>query len=221
MRSVVIILCSSLALAACEGGARSGRNAVDEPVRGAAVEGTTGLRTLSFPSQDPGPPLYARVSTVLNQIFHDDQTLAIPIYREPDCIPPDFNLLDNFHIPDDQGPGAFGCPLLVEGTLLIEPDAPMGTFPFQVVTRGPAQVWFVPYPDFQGASADGDFTIAELLALSPLRGRAEHFHEMLHPRMENHHVVITSQGLLEDGRRFQFNVNHPGDRTSTLEIRIQ
>lgn len=208
-------------LAACQGAPEPLPDSAEGPVPAAGGAGGAVFRTLAFPAEDPGPPLYTRVSSELNQIFHDGETLAIPIYRDPACIPGDFDLLTGFHFPGADSLGAFGCPLLVDGTLLIEPDAPLGTFPFQVATRGGAQIWFVSYPAFEAAAVDGHFTMDELLALQPLRGQAEHFHEMLNPRMENHHVVITSQGRLEDGRRFQFNVNHPGDRTRTLEIRIQ
>jgi hypothetical protein len=210
-----------LALTACQGAPDPLTDSVDLLAPAPALEDRGGFRTVAFPADDPGPPLYTRVTTLLNQIFHDGETLAIPLYRDPACIPGDFDLLAGFHFPGADGPGAFGCPLLVEGTFLIEPDAPLGTFPFQVVTRGRAQVWFVPYAAFQAAAADGHFTMDELLALQPLRGQAEHFNEMLTPRMEKHQVVITSQGRLEDGRRFQFNVNHPGDRTRTLQIRIR
>jgi hypothetical protein len=180
-----------------------------------------GFRNVSFPDQDPGAPFYARVSTILNQIFHDGEHVAIPFYRDPACVPADFNLLDAFDPPGPNGPGAFACPLLVSGRFLIEPDAPLGTFPLQVTTHGPAQVWFVQWTDFQAAMADGVVTMAELTALQPLRGVANQFNEMLQPRMENHHVVITSQGRLDDGRRFQFNVNHPGDATQSILIRIR
>jgi hypothetical protein len=166
----------------------------------------SGYRTVHFPPDDPGPPYYARVSTLLNQVSNDGAYAAIPIYRDPACIPADFNLLDAF---DPPGPGAFGCPLLVQGTFLIEPNAPLGTFPAQVVTRGPAQVWSVPWPALQSAIADGNLTMTELQALNPLPGTADSFDEMLKPRFENHHVLITSSGRLTDGRRFTFNVNHP------------
>jgi hypothetical protein len=207
-------------LAGCQA-ERESITAHTEFAASAAVGGAGGFRTVAFPADDPGPPFYSRVSTLLNQIFHDGEYVAIPFYRDTECIPPDFNLLGAFHLPGEDGPGAFGCPLLVHGTLLIEPDAPQGTFPFKVMTRGPAHVWFVSWNRFQAAMADGDITMNELIALEPLRGVADQYNEVLHPRMEKHHVVITSQGRLEDGRRFQFNVNHPGDATKSLLIRIR
>lgn len=180
-----------------------------------------GLDVVSYPAADPGPPYYARVSLLLNQVFHDDAYVAIPFHRDPSCVPADFNLLSAFDFPGPGGPGAFGCPLLVEGRYTIEPDAPLGTFPILSVAQGPAQVWFAPWPAFQAAMADGVVTIGELQALEPLRGVADHFSEMLKPRVEDHHVVITSSGTLEDGRRFTFNVNHPGDVTKTIRISIR
>lgn len=215
------VITAVLAVAACSGSGTPAPPPADPMGPLPALQDPTGgLRTVAFPSDDPGPPFYTRVTTLSNQVFHDGETVAIPVYRDPACIPADFDLLLAFDPPGPGGPGAFACPLLVEGTFLIEPDAPLGTFPVQVMTRGAAEVWFVPLADFQAASADGTFTFGELLALDPLRGQATHFNETLRPRMEDHQVVITSQGTLEDGRRFLFNVNHQGDRTRTLQMRI-
>jgi hypothetical protein len=219
-RKLFASIVSLVLLAGCQA-EREPTTPLMEIAASAAVSGPGGFRTVSFPENDPGPPFYSRVTTLLNQIFHDGGYVAIPFYRDLACIPPDFNLLDAFHFPSQDGPGAFGCPLVVHGTLLIEPDAPLGTFPFQVMTRGPAHVWFVPWAGFQAAMADGDITMNELIALEPLRGVADQYNEVLHPRMEKHHVVITSHGRLEDGRRFQFNVNHPGDATKSILIRIR
>lgn len=179
-----------------------------------------GVVVVPFPDQDPGPPFYARVTTLMNQIFRADGYVAIPFYREPECVPAEFDLLQAYHFPGPGGPGAFGCPLIVEGHLLIESDAPQGTFPIRVVSNGPAEVWFVEWSAFQAATADGTLTMAELVALEPLRGLAHTFNEMLAPRADDHHVVITSSGTLEDGRTFRFNVNHRGDRTQSILIRI-
>jgi hypothetical protein len=179
------------------------------------------VRTVAFPTDDPGPPLYARVSPLLNQIFVDDGLVAIPFYRDPSCIPPETDLMAHMHPPGPDGPGAFGCDLLIEGHYIIEADAPLGTFPIRVQATGDAQIWFVELSDFQAATADGDLTMAELTGLSPLRGTATAFHEMLAPRMDSHHVVLSSRGRLDDGRTFQFNVNHRGDVTQSILIRIR
>ena len=216
------LLVAAIVIAAgCRGEAVPITAAPDVATPALSAARSQGLRTVSFPAEDPGAPMYTRVTTVLNQIFHDAGYVAIPFFREPGCVPADFDLLQGFHLPGPTGPGAFACPLTVSGHFLIEPDAPQGTFPVQVITTGPTPVWFVNRDAFLDATADGDLTMAELNALSPLRGVATQFHEKLSPRMENHHVVITSRGQLEDGRTFQFNVNHVGDRTQSVLVRIR
>ncbi|HSK20382.1 MAG TPA: hypothetical protein VK912_14615 [Longimicrobiales bacterium] len=218
MRSIPVL---AVALLGCQN--------VNEPAapgpEAAEVELSAGmeaaLRTVEFPGDDPGPPLYSRVTPLSNQIFADGGWVAIPIYRDPACIPPDADLFAHFHPPGPAGPGAFGCDLLIEGSYIIEADAPLGTFPVRSVAKGAAQVRFVREDDLTAAVADGHLTMAELDALSPLRGTATSFHEMLAPRLHEHHVVITSRGRLEDGRTFVFNVNHRGDTTQSIMIRIR
>lgn len=226
-RRFFVILPFALALVACHDdadpatlipeGAGYGSSAMDA----LSASGSAAVNTVAFPEDDPGPPLYARVTAESNQIFSNGEYVAIPFYRDPDCVPRDFDLFQALHLPGPDGPGAFACPLTVSGRLLIESDAAPGTFPIRVIARGPTPVWLVPWSDFQAATADGDFTMAELVALEPLRGIADPFHEMLSPRPENHHVVITSRGRLDDGRSFLFNVNHRGDQTQSILIRIQ
>lgn len=210
----------ALTVLACEGGPDAVEPPSEVHALGMSASRAGGSVVVSFPEEDPGAPFYARVTTLMNQIFHDDLYVAIPFYRDPDCVPTGFDLLQSYDFPDGTGPGAFGCPLTVTGHFLIEPDAPEGTFPIRVVSKGPTPVWFVEWAGFQDATADGDLTMAELLALNPLRGIARTFNEMLAPRMDDHHVVITSRGELEDGRPFQFNLNHRGDRTQSILIRI-
>jgi hypothetical protein len=219
--TVAVAAIAAIATIACTGAAELPVAVTDMEAAAAAAAGGGPVRTVAFPSQDPGPPLYARVTPLLNQVFVDGGLVAIPFYRDPACVASDVDLLEHIHPPSQDGPGAFGCSLIVEGTYIIEADAPMGTFPIRVQTRGPAQIWFVDLAAFNAASADGNLTMAELLTMEPLRGTATTFNEMLAPRMENHHVVITSHGTLHDGRAFQFNVNHPGDRTQSIMIRIR
>lgn len=185
-----------------------------------------GLVRVAFPEQDPGGPFYARVSPYpefLNQVFTDGRTVAIPIYRDPSCIPGDFNLFQAFDFPSEAGPGAFGCPLLVSGTFLIEPGAPLGTFPVQVNTRGPAQIWFVDHDEFVTRTSDGILPMARLAEeFTSLRiGTADHFMELLRPRLDaRHQVVITSHGSLADGGRFRLSVNHMNNELRSISIRL-
>lgn len=211
----------AVALLGCQSASEPVASTHEAMTAGMSEVRTAATRTVEFPGDDPGPPLYTRVTPLSKQIFADGGVVAIPIYRDPSCIPADADLLAHFHPPGPAGPGAFGCDLLIEGSYTIEADAQPGTFPIRSVARGPAQVWFVEQAAFEAAGADGRLTMAELEAMSPLRGTATVFNEMLAPRPDSHHVVITSHGRLEDGRRFQFNVNHRGDVTQSISIRIR
>ncbi len=193
----------------------------------AALEArTAGLVRVSFPAQDPGPPFYARVSPypeLLNQVFSDGRTVAIPLYRAPSCIPDDFNLFQIGDPPSADGPGAFGCPLLVHGDGLIEAGAPPGTFPIHVVTKGPAQIWFVDHDEFVFRTADGILPMARLAGeFTSLRiGTADQFQEVLRPRFDpEHSVLIQARGRLEGGERFHLSVNHRGSTLRSIVIQI-
>lgn len=193
---------------------------VAEPLT--AQVGSEGLTRKDIPSEDPGPPLYARVTSIQNQFFHTDGWLAIPFYRSPSCVPSDFNLLELFDFPGPGGPGAFACPLLAQGFLLTEADAPLGTFPRQVVLTGDAvPFWFVRWSDFQAEAGDGVVTLAELQALDPMTGVATRYHETLKPREGAHEVVIDGAGPLDDGRQFRFHVTHLEDQTRSIQVRFR
>lgn len=180
------------------------------------------LTRKDIPAQDPGPPFYARVTSIQDQFFHDDAWLAIPFYRPPACVPPEFNLLQLFDFPGPNGPGAFECPILLEGFLLTETDAPPGRFPKQVILKGSdSPIWFVPWQDFQEAMADGIVTVQELETLDPLIGTTRRYHETLRPREGDHLIVIKADGTLADGRSFSFHVTHQEDRTRALQIRFR
>lgn len=192
------------------------------PDAATAAAQSQGLVRLDIPDQDPGPPFYARVTTILDQLFHDDGWLAVPFYRAPSCVPAAFNLLEHFHFPGPEGGGAFGCPLLLSGFLLTEPDAPPTRFPRQVILRGSGSpFWFVRWDDFQEAAEDGVVTVGELASLDPLVGTTRRYHETLKPREEDHVVVIDADGTLEDGRTFSFHVTHIEDRTHAVRIRFR
>jgi hypothetical protein len=187
---------------------------------------SAGLVRVAFPAQDPGPPFYTRVTPypeLLNMVFTDGRTVAIPVYRNPACIPGDFNLFQFFDPPSAAGPGAFACPLLISGTFLIEPDAPLGTFPIQISSTGPVQFWFVDHDEFMERTADGILPMARLAGdFASLRiGTADHFEEILRPRFEpEHHVVISASGRLTDGGRFRVNVNHRGSTLRSISIHV-
>ncbi len=210
----------ALALTAC-GDAKVAEPTFDIPDTAAMVRAAeqAGMTRVTVPDPDPGIPAYARAWPGLNQFFHDGEWLAIPFYRAPSAIPANFNMLEFFHFPGPGGPGAFAAPTLLKGFFLIEPNAQLGTFPLISVTTGDAiPVWFVRWSDYQAAMADNVVTIGEIQAMQPLRGIANKFNETLKPRVDDHLVVITAAGTLEDGRKFDFHVTHIGDSIRSIRI---
>ena len=212
MMSLAALVAGAVPLQA-DGGPTEGRN---PGIRAFQGDSGAGLVRRAIPDEDPGPPYYARVGL---QVFDDGEWVAIPFYRPPSCIPADFNLLQFFHFPGPDGPGAFACPLLMSGFLLIEPDAPLGTFPRRVVLEGTdVPVWFIPSAVFAEATVDGGLTVGELEDLQAMHGLARSYHETLHPRADEHLIVIVARGALEDGRTFAFDTVHLRDEIQTLRI---
>ncbi len=212
------------ACAACSDNKTTGPDLSDIPSAEQLVAAAeaSGLVRMTFPDPDPGIPIYARAETTQNQLFRDGEWLAIPFYRPPASIPADFNMLDYFDFPGPDGPGAFGTPLVVSGFYMIEPDAPLGTFPKVAITTGTAvPVWFVRWADFAPLLATGSFTVSQLEALQPLKGTATRYIETLRPRGDEHLVVISSAGTLPDGRQFDFSVTHVGDVTRAINIQFR
>ena len=79
----------------------------------------------TFPA--PGvldPPFYANFAA--NFMPSDDGIVGIAFYRQPSCIPADYNLLVRF-----AGPSAFSCELTVRGKRWWH-DPATDPFPFQI-----------------------------------------------------------------------------------------
>ncbi len=178
---------------------------------GLAVSTAAQVRT-EIPTEDPGPPFYARIErrAAHTRIApHTEEWAAIVFYRSPACVPPDFNLMDLFHVPQ-----AFGCALTIDGFEIWRNGPPPIDFaPMMAVFRGTGSVpiWFVSWPELQAAVADDDLTLMELMAMDSLIiGSADHFHETLHPTdgAVNPRIVISAKGTLADGR--SFHLQHTG-----------
>lgn len=184
-----------------------------------------GLVRTTWPSaEDPGMPFYARIE--IGQIVTVDGWAIIAFYRDPACIPADFNLLTFF-----DAPAAFGCPHTVAGFNLWHGEAFAGA-PKIVQSQGMGAVpfWFVPAGAVLDAVADDVLTIGELTALpGRIAGYASHFNEVLHPDAlppflgggghPNPKRIQTAKGTLEDGRRFQFHYTGTGG-TVSARLRI-
>jgi hypothetical protein len=118
---------------------------------------------VEVPEDSPGFPFYARI--VWPDIIHTDEWAVIPFYRDPSCVPGDFNLLGFIDIPR-----AFGCPLTVTGFEVWKNGLPIDQAPLVAKTYalGNVPVWFVAWPELDAAIADQVLTISELARLSGL-----------------------------------------------------
>jgi hypothetical protein len=187
----------------------------------------SGLVRTDWPSaEDPGPPFYARIDDVTHSVFHDGEWAAILFYRDPSCVPANFNLLQFF-----DPPAAFGCAPLTQGYSLWQ-EAMSGA-PKIAKTSGEAvPVWFVPVEAVNRAAQDGDLTIGELEGMDGLLvGYAEQYDETLHPHAlppelgggghPNPKLILNAKGRLEDGRQFNLHITQENDEVKAIQIQFR
>lgn len=182
-----------------------------------------------FRVESPMFPFYSRTeppADVGGFGYHTDDWAAIVFYRDPACVPSDFNL---FQFYDFNFGNVFGCTSLVDGfSLHVEPD---GVTPPKMsnLSGDAVAIWFVPWDaEFQQAVADGSLTIAQLESMDGLlKGVATQFREILNS-VENHPVPkinITARGYIlpeSGGGSFSYNVNWPGLTVESVKnVRIE
>lgn len=223
----ILIIALTFVVGACDSTGPLETNPVSNEVTPLAKP--SGLVRTVWPSAaDPGPPFYARIQLAPPQILFVDGWAVIPFYRDPDCIPEDFNLLEFF-----DPPAAFGCTLLVEGFSLWQGEPFMGA-PKIVHSRGKGSVvfWFIPEDVVMEAVDDGMLTIGELSALEGrISGEATQFTEVLQPHPlpaemgggghPNPKIVQNAVGILDDGRSFNFHVTGVKDEIQNITLNIQ
>ena len=154
-----------------------------------------------IPGEQAGPPFYARV---LSSVRGAEEVSAVVFYRDPACIPDDFNLLQFFDVPR-----AFGCQLTVEGFVVWKngpPPQDQAPIQQELFEAPSVPVWFVATSELSAAVADGSLTIDELAALPSLVvGSASSFHETLHPTQGARipMIQINATGSLAEGGTFE------------------
>ncbi len=192
---------------------------------GCGVSADEGLITTHWPSaEDPGMPFYARVELMPPYVFNDGEWAAIIFYREPSCVPDNFNLIRFFDVP-----GAFFCPHTVQGTSLWESSNMM--IPPKIINMtelASVPVWFVPWEAVKSeANAGGVITRAGLEATPGLvKGYASRYRERLHPHPDfagqggnkNAKMIVTAKGALEDGRDFGLQISWINDVVTNIRI---
>ncbi|MGD2026217.1 MAG: hypothetical protein PVI99_00255 [Anaerolineales bacterium] len=187
-----------------------------------------GLVRSTWPTaEDPGMPFYARVELLPPYIFNDGEWAAIVFYREPGCVPADFNLVSFYDIPS-----AFFCPHTVHGSSLWQGEvfngAPKASF---ITGNGAVPVWFVPWEAVKDqAKPDGVLTITDLQEIEGLLvGYADTYSEELHPHPDpaigggghpNPKMIVNANGQLEDGRQFMLHINWVRDEVQAIQIQF-
>ena len=184
---------------------------------------------LDFPVDSPGVPAYARFELLIPNfdLPNDRQWAAFVFYRDPSCVPANFNLGDFFDLPGPSGLGAFACPLLIEGHEIWRNDPRTDVAPIFVLSRNAVPelpVWFVRWPDLREAIDDGVLTIEELHDIpSRVTARAHWFEERLYPNggADNPGISLRATGDLDGGGRFELAWDYAGyGATDRTEIRL-
>jgi hypothetical protein len=204
--------------------------AVDSAVLASAANAQRLVRT-----EDVGGPFYARIVPMPPHIYADGGWVGIAFYRDPECVPEDFDLLEFFDLVEafpDGPPRPILCTLLVQGHSLWR-GAPQTGAPHTVVSKGAGEVpvWFALEQEVLAAMGDGDLTMAELRALGSLiKGQAHHFNELLHPHglpgqngggHPSPKIALNAHGTLDDGRGFQFHITDVDRGARNVRIRFR
>ena len=178
-------------------------------------------------AEDPGPPFYARTDHVPPFVFNDGEWAAIIFYRDPSCVPANFNLIQFFDLP-----AAFGCAPVTHGYSLwqeVLTGAPKIT---KTSGNGAVPIWFAPVEAINQITQDGDLTIRELEGLEGLLiGYANQFDETLQPHSlppemgggghPTPKLVLDAKGQLEDGRQFNLHITQVQDELKALQIQFR
>lgn len=168
------------------------------------------LAIAEIPADNPGPPWYTPVfgggpSLPGAYIPNDGTWAAVVFWRDPACIPPDFNLLQVF-----DPPAAFGCALTIEGRAWFRLGEMLPTQE-RYNGLGAVPVVFVLLSDLQQAmgdaasdpDADPDLYLGELTSLPSYNlGTAESFRTVIHNSSQAAnpgHEVVDASGVIISG----------------------
>ena len=168
---------------------------------------------LEFPVVSPGIPAYARLELLIPgfDVPDDKHWAAIVFYRDPDCVPPDFDMGRFFDLPGPNGLGAFACPLLIEGHEIWENGPGQDVGPIYVRSRNATPnlpIWFVKWSDLRPLLDSGEIYIGQIKSLPSLvRGKARWFEEALYPNGAaiDPGLSMKAEGKLDHGGKFRLS----------------
>jgi len=168
-----------------------------------------------------GGPFYAYIFESIEGvqvIIHTDEWAAIPFYRNPDCVPEDFNLLGMVDF------NALNCYSFVEGFEVFENGPGLDPYPIQVNLKaaGPVHIYFVPWAVLQEAIVDDELTMPELEGLEGVQiGIATNFTVTHHPgEVEDKLYSIVAKGYIEADSSIQFELKATWAQYELTHVKI-
>ena len=181
----------------------------------------------SVPADDSGPPFYTPVfiggaAPPSGFVPSDGEWAGIHWYRDPDCVPPGFNLIKVYN-----PPVAFGCRLTIRGEVWRHEPGDLIPFQEHYTESRSVPIYFVRFSDLSAAAGDGVLTIGELQGLpSLLVGHASEYRSVIHNsnQASSHgHETLTARGQLTDGRSFHFHYDEKfiGGQHTFQGVRIE
>lgn len=170
------------------------------------------LARVNVPVEGPGLPYYARLSRSGDSwvMPRNEAWSVLVFYRDPQCIPDNFDLTQGVHFPGPDGLGAIGCRPLFEGfDLRFSTLDPMMPPDYSYMRNGTLDlpIWFIDTAELDALLERGFVYLPEIAALpSRVSGRAWQFEEQIQPLGANPEpsVRISASGRLDDGGRFSF-----------------
>jgi len=154
--------------------------------------------------------------------IHTDEWAAIPFYRNPDCVPEDFNLV-NFL----DSPNANNCNALVKGFEVWENGPGLDPTPIQVELKAaePMPIYFIPWDILDVALEDYVLTMPELEGLEGLRiGIATFYTETLHPGVvisQYMDEAVAKGNMADNGDRFELKYTWIHDDVVPKSVKIE
>ncbi len=160
--------------------------------------------------ESDGGPFYARIAA--GEIYTDGVCAAIAFYRDPQCVPPDFNLLGFFDL------AALDCHSFVAGFAIVGDTGPIQS---RLQNTEEVPIWFVSLEELNSAIIEIDgvptLTISTLAALPSRKvGTATFYSETLHPNgmAQQTMISIVASGdfVREDGSSGKFTYQATGTK---------
>jgi hypothetical protein len=159
-----------------------------------ATPPATAAERIEFEPFGFGPPIYTRLEGTDEVGFHDGGWTCIPIYRGPEGIPKNFNLLEVIDTDTDR---VRSVELLVDGFVITEGGPPKLQH-YENRDDFDVPILFVRTDELQ-AIDDGDIVLDELLELTHMWGISDNYSEQVYTGLQH---MIWASGFLEDGTPF-------------------